>query len=370
MKGRFFFCVFLFGLCTIGFAFTGSASTAHHYSIPEPVSDAHNLYIAVADRLFQFRLCSPVNTVSFDRESKYTLSDAHIIQSADSVFGAFSVSVSGSSTTITTKFGNLSRNPVDIYVIVYRTDGSNPYVYDHFVVPSSTYITNPDYNLQPGSYDFSFSYGDSDPGLWFSEGWVPAPSSSPASYSLLQVTWSDTIDYKSDFTALNILLEQWSSTDQDFQSVVKTLLTNISNSESSFFSWFRSSYYNAETGYWDSVLLQFDRANTALYNIYQALGGGQEQTTIAGETELYQGVNDLHDSESQYLGSVDSNNEQIGQYGDLALREANGSLTNGFVFVKGIFDEVISYKPNMILMVFVLVFGVIMLILGKRVSRD
>lgn len=170
------------------------------------------------------------------------------------------------------------------------------------------------------------------------------------------VNWAQNIDYTQDIAALNALLTHISTRSDFISTELDQLWTLISQN----WAWLKVTYYNTITGRWNLT-------NQKLDEIISLLGGGETAPTFEDHAADASQVDDYVSQENQYMEQFGSNVDDFGNTIDQAGFNL-GTLTNGFAAVKLFFENfVFGFNLPYMIIFFSLVFGVFILILGKKV---
>lgn len=107
---------------------------------------------------------------------------------------------------------------------------------------------------------------------------------------------------------------------------------------------------------------------TKLDSILSALNGGADTETFPSDPAVSDGISGYVDSESGYMNNFENN---LGQIEDQFSAVDNGfnSVSSAFAFVKNIFESFVSgFTPSYLVILFSLSFGVVVLIIGRKVG--
>lgn len=244
---------------------------------------------------------------------------------------------------------------IDFYLYVYFLDGSNVNSY-YWTMPSPT---------ADGQFSYTFTSFKNFKGYWCKGAITPKVYTSE--YFPLQITWLE--DSYTNRLLVNILkqLENLYSLDSDIADDTDSIHTILGNFKSSFDSRF-SAFKSAFDAYASCNQNQLESVKNKLDQIISLLGGNEVITTLPQETGASQAVSDYADAEQGYMESFGDSLDDM----DNVFSEVDNQLTtwsNGFSFIRNIFEQFVSGfgMPYMVLL-FSLSFGIIVLILGRRVG--
>lgn len=244
---------------------------------------------------------------------------------------------------------------ISFYCYVYRLDGSNVNSYN-WTMPSVS---------SSGQFSYKFKFSSGYKGYWCKGAITPKVFTS--AYFPLQITWLD--DSYTNRVLVNILskLESLYSLDSDIASDTDSIHIILGNFKSSFDSRF-SAFKTAFDAYASCNQNQLESVKNKLDQVISLLGGNEVITTLPQETGASQAVSDYADAEQGYMDSFGDSLDDM----DNVFSEVDNQLTtwsNGFSFIRNIFEQFVSGfgMPYMILL-FSLSFGIIVLILGRRVG--
>lgn len=144
-------------------------------------------------------------------------------------------------------------------------------------------------------------------------------------------------------------------------NTINTTLTNIYNKCSDIYT-MTSNIYNT----CNSILNYTISNNDALWRIYALLGGEKPTPTFPNESEASNEVSNYHQAEDSFMDALDEGQSDIDNaFG--VVGDAFTSLSNGFNFVKNIFEVfILQINWTYVLVFFTLTFGLITLLIGRK----
>ena len=224
---------------------------------------------------------------------------------------------------------------VHFFVYVYRLNGQELNVYN---------FTIPDVNNTPFIYKFTFA---SSYRYYWAKGFIPAYQYGSAVYKPAIIYWLPDYSYQAQL--------------KDALTYLRSIQLHTISIDNNF-----SSYFNLFEAYYRRNHEDLNNISSQLHDIYELLGGGETVETFPDNSEMESNVDDYISEEHSYLDQYDDGLSEFNNQID----EAESYLSdfgNGFAAVKMIFENFVLGMPlAYIIILFSLVFGVVVLILGKR----
>lgn len=313
--------------------------------IPEPKADLSHYYVADSVYLYGLFIDYPVRF----NYSAATVSSLTSIREYDMVVPELKKL---NNTTVQVAIHNVCPEDINLFITKYKLV-SGEYI-ESSINPIPVATSDDEYAY------FSFTISSDDyMSIWY-DGFVNTDGL--PGFSRMAVRWSDTIDYSSDFLAvenlLNTIVTSAASIDSSVSSIFSTL-SSLSSLLSSNWSWFKTSYYNVITSKWDLTFVKLD-------SIISILQGASDQTTLPHRDDVYAGVSGYIEQESGIMNSFDSAGSDVDQiFNDLDGRFEG--LRSGFSVVSTLFETFVL-ENNFVLPLFLfsLSFGLVMLIIGRK----
>lgn len=336
--------------------FTPSSDVVIRSKIPQPLSDLRHMYFADDTYLYQINLTYPVLYQSVGLNG----SSVNGVQlTADTFFDQCYVELQKRD------ISHVNLN------VVNRTEQSFKVYISKYDVMSGEFISQSQFTIQPLD-----SNGDpvietipievlnaNTSGLWYT-GFVNTDGLD--AFDKLKISWSDTIDYSTDFESIILLLRSLESdilTVNSNLSSIKTVLDTFYSLVNNGISWLESVFYDNLNNKWTVT-------NNHILSIYNLLNESEETVPIEADTS---GVAAMESAKNDLV--VTNASGQVVDAGDAAavgLSEAAqqiGEIAQPVSTINQLMQTIVFDKPKLLLPVIVaLGLGLMVTILGKNKS--
>ena len=335
------FIFFSFLALLFSFPFVSFAKSEWHSTIPEPVGQYGEFYLADKTYLYQF-----IVDLNFIEMSGSNITVTGIECLADSSIGNNSVRL---------YFENNSAKQLNLYYNRFLISNGTASLSRSYTIPIPT-------NDRQYYLDFSLVNPASE-GVWSSGiNWINFQTFLP-----LSITWAETPDYTSDFAAFDSYLSDISQDVSDIADDVSTQLSLINQRLSSLvtafntnWSWFKTTYYNYISGRWTMLESKLDEIISLLDD--------QNATTIHVDESYADDINGFVQNEHNVMSQASIDSNELNSNINAAFDELP-SFQNGFQLIRNVFDAFVTQVPQVyIVLLFSLVFGIVLTVIGKKMS--
>lgn len=254
---------------------------------------------------------------------------------------------------------NLSSNQIKFTYYNMSTETRNIYIYKYDVV-SGQLISNYMTTQSPTSvFTYNITINDMfDYGIWTSG---VIMKNSLANVPMLPISWSDTIDYSSDFSAIISLLNNLYSqlTTLNIRvSDIKDYIQLIFEQDGDHYYWLRNNFFNTITGKWDLTNYKLDQIINILSD--------SSITTIPVDESYSDEVDSYVSEEHSMMDNAASGIEDLSlQFND--VDSIFDLFSDGFTLIRYCWAFVFD-GPSAYVFLISAIFGVVLTIIGKRMA--
>lgn len=229
---------------------------------------------------------------------------------------------------------------IPFYVYLHRLNGQELNVYT-FTIPAV--------NNSPFTYTFTLSGALVNYVYYWAKGFIPAYQTGSAIYHPAMIY------FLPDYT--------YSTTLKNIYDKLNTLISMQNQS-----NYLLDQYINLFEAFYRRNHEDLNNISSQLNDIYELLGGGQTTESMPDNSEAESNIDNYINEESSYMSNFEDGINDFEELASDAQQQING-ISNGFGAVKQIFETfVIGMPATYIVILFSLIFGIVVLILGKRMG--
>ena len=324
--------------------------------IPQPLSDLHHMYFADDLHLYQLNIDFPTFYQSVGLQ-------ANSLTASEFFDQCYVELKKRDATHVTITIKNRSEHSFNAYLSSYDVV-TGEYIQTTSLSVAGVTSSSGDEVV----VDYSVSLDDPiHKGIWYT-GFLNTDGL--LDFDKLRISWSDTIDYSSDFQSINSLLGFIESDLLNISATVSNLDTFLRQVKASIdsiysllntnFLWFKNTYFNTIINKWDITKVQLD-------SIIQLLQGNSE-TTYPVDSSVSDSVEDYVSQENELFTNFDQAGDQADVVFDEAISQFSAN-SNGFSFIRMILETFVFSIPSSYIIVFVsLTFGLVIMIIGRVIG--